>query len=487
MKIVKFFVSGLLRVFVGKSKRNIQRVYRQAKEYLPYIFVCALFFVMVSNELLTRGMFMDGLIYSSIAKNLSQGIGSFWHLTCTKTLSVDFYGHPPLMMFLLGLWFDVFGVSMLAAKGYALLIVGLNVVMIVAVWCKLGFKLDTGWLPLLLLLLIPLVSQSVFDNYLECTMSVFILIAVWCVLHEKGWLWPLLGGFCLVAAFMTKGFTGLFPLALPFIVWGLKIKEYHFLRMSMDTCVMLIGLVIPMVLIWLTILDAAAFLSKYLNIQVYDGIHSKVTPRSYILIKLLAGIAIPLVITTLVVVCQVVKKTTKWKITTHHWRVFGVMFALVLCGSLPIMISTKQRAFFLLTVFPYVAISFAALIEPLANIFIRSKNQRWFTIITGVLLVCAVVLNIIQVGKPGRDTNLINDMDVIAEVVSDGGTITIPSAIRQRWNLQGYWYFYHNVSLDNLNQHNYLLTTTDIGTQEWDGKYQPVELPTIEYKLYKTN
>lgn len=454
------------------------------RKIVPYIFVCALFFVMVSNELLTRGMFMDGLIYSSVAKNLSRGVGSFWHLTYTATHFVDFYEHPPLMMFLLGLWFRVFGTTMLAAKGYALLVAGLNAVMVVAVWCRLGFKRETGWLPLLLMLLIPMVPQSVCDNYLECTMSVFVLIAVWCLLHERGWWWPILGGISLVAAFLTKGFTGLFPLTLPFIVWIFKIREYKLLRMVLDTALMLLGLVVTMALIWFTMSDAAAFLTKYFYHQVVDGCQVNVTYRLYIVIKLLVSIIIPLVLTTLIVVFRVVKKTVRWTMTSHEWLVFGAMFALVLCGSLPMMVSTKQRPFYLLTVYPYAVIAFAALSEPFTNHFIKTLNRRWLIVVTGLLLAGAVALNVMQVGKPGRDANLITDMDVIADIVGDGETITIPSALRERWNLQGYWYFYHNVSLDNNIQHNMLLTTVDIGLSEWDGIYRSVELSTKEYKLY---
>ena len=454
------------------------------RKSIPYIFVCALFFVMVSNELLTRGMFMDGLIYSSVAKNLSQGVGSFWHLTYTATQSVDFNGHPPLMMFLLGLWFKIFGTSMLAAKGYALLIAGLNAVMVVAVWCRLGFKRETGWLPLLMLLLIPLVSQSVCDNYLECTMSVFVLAAVWCLLHERGWWLPLLGGVCLVAAFLTKGFTGLFPLMVPLIVRVSKIREYKFLRMVLDTGLMVLGFAVPMVLIWFTMPEAAAFLTEYLKSQVVEGSQAHVTSRSYIVTALVVRMAIPLILTTLIVVWNAIRKSEKWTITSKEWRVFGVMIVLVLCGSLPMMVSTKQRAFYLLTVFPYAAISFAALSEPFASHIVKAMSRRWLIVVTGLLLAGAVVLNIIQVGKPGRDANLITDMDVIADVVGDGQTITIPLALRERWNLQGYWYFYHSVSLDNGRQHKMLLTTADIGLSEWDGMYQSVELPTKEYKLY---
>ena len=49
------------------------------KKAVPYVFVAAVFLLLACNNVLTRGMFMDGLIYSSVADNMAHGIGDFWH------------------------------------------------------------------------------------------------------------------------------------------------------------------------------------------------------------------------------------------------------------------------------------------------------------------------------------------------------------------------------------------------------------------------
>ena len=40
------------------------------KNAVPYLFVIGLFGLFACNNLLTRGMFMDGLIYTSVASNI---------------------------------------------------------------------------------------------------------------------------------------------------------------------------------------------------------------------------------------------------------------------------------------------------------------------------------------------------------------------------------------------------------------------------------
>ena len=74
-----------------------------------YIIVVALFLALVSGSLTTTGMFMDGLIYSNVAANMADGIGSFWQPTYTATHHPEFDQHPPLMMGLLALFYKVLG------------------------------------------------------------------------------------------------------------------------------------------------------------------------------------------------------------------------------------------------------------------------------------------------------------------------------------------------------------------------------------------
>ena len=88
-------------------------------KYWPYLFVAGLFGLFACNNLLTRGMFMDGLIYTSVADNMANGIGSFWHPTYTATQFPDFYEHPTLMMWLLSLWFRLCGSSWVSRRASA--------------------------------------------------------------------------------------------------------------------------------------------------------------------------------------------------------------------------------------------------------------------------------------------------------------------------------------------------------------------------------
>jgi hypothetical protein len=46
-------------------------------------------------RLAQRGMFVDGVTYASIARNLSQGRGSFWSPFYTATIYPQFHEHPP--------------------------------------------------------------------------------------------------------------------------------------------------------------------------------------------------------------------------------------------------------------------------------------------------------------------------------------------------------------------------------------------------------
>ena len=63
---------------------------------LPFYLIILLIFMALSNELWSEGMFIDGLYYATIARNLSEGIGSLWFLHFTETSFNIFHEHPPL-------------------------------------------------------------------------------------------------------------------------------------------------------------------------------------------------------------------------------------------------------------------------------------------------------------------------------------------------------------------------------------------------------
>lgn len=449
-------------------------------KYWPYLFVVGLFGLFACNNLLTRGMFMDGLIYTSVAANMAEGVGSFWHPVYTATQFPQFYEHPPLMMWLLSLWFRLFGTSMMAAKAYSVAVVLLTAALTVGVWKQLGFKTSLGWLPLLALTLIPDVALAAHNNYLESTMTLFVLASVWLVLRGKGVGWHLLAGAMLAAAFLTKGPTGLFPLALPALLWLFGTRN-GFGQAAVGTLAMAAGLAAPLALLWFCVPDAQEFLRKYFDNQVIGGSQVLVTSRTYIVKTLFSHTAVVLVVALAVVLFGILKKSAPWRPTRDSWRRFGLVFALALCGTLPMMVSTKQRAFYLLTVFPFVALAVAALFEPLARHMEKQLQRPAMTVATVAVLIAAVITNALHYGKPGRDKAMLHDMDVMAAEVHDGELVALAPEQASNNSLHGYWYFYHHVTLDANAQHRHLIAADDVA----DTTYIEVPLPTEEYRLYR--
>ncbi len=442
-----------------------------------------LFLLIACNNLLTQGMFMDGLIYSSVADNLAHGQGSLWHLTYTASQHNDFIQHPPLMMWLLAVWFKVFGTSMIVAKAYALLMVALSALLMVAVWKRLGFDGRTGWLPLLMWFLIFDVALLSCNNFLESTMLVFVLASVWFML-KGGW-WNACGGLMLALAFLTKGPTGIFPLALPFLLWAFGLdKKQGFWRMAGETLLVAATAVLAMILLCVAVPDAADYLRKYYDVQIVHSLELEDKSRTYI-IGALFGRSVIVIGLAAVIVLLSRRKGCGWSIDERHWRLAAMHFALTLCGCLPMMVSSKQYPHYLLADFPFMALTAAVLIEPLAKHIQKQLEGTAALVISLVVLAAAVVLNGMHYGKPGRDKAMIEDMNVIMPMLEEGETVTIPDPLMFKYNLHGYYYFYRHVSLDPYNAHRYLLTDTDLGMREWDGQYREVALPTKEYKLYE--
>src|SRR5690606_19575093 len=98
-------------------KKNIPM---KSKSAAFYISVFAIFLGIISPALFSDGMFMDGLIYATIAKNLANGMGSFWYLKFSETFFSAFHEHPPLAMALQSIFFKIFGDSIYVERFYSM-------------------------------------------------------------------------------------------------------------------------------------------------------------------------------------------------------------------------------------------------------------------------------------------------------------------------------------------------------------------------------
>ncbi len=436
-----------------------------------YVAVAALFLAFVSGSLTTTGMFMDGLIYSNIAANMADGIGSFWHPTYTATHHPDFYQHPPLAMGMLALFYKVLGTHLWVTKLYMAITMLLCAWLTVRLWQSLGGKRENGWMPLLLWTLMPTVTHFANQCMLENTMVLFDLGAILLLLRpNRKSLNGLLAGLLLAAAFMTKGFTGLFPLVLPLLLW--IFKRLSASRFALSTSCMLAGLLLPLAAIAATVPEAREYFANYMQHQVLAGWSQDEVHRWQILVYLLRSTAIAIGVVLLV---AVVNKGVGQKPARLHWA----MWLLVACAVLPMMVSTRQREFYLLTAMPLVAVLLALLVEePVARWL---KPTKLWGYVALVLLAGAVLLNVLRFGTEGRDVQLQRDMKVIVSHLDEGETVTIPGPLYYDYKLQGYYYRARRITLDDQHRHRHLLTTAEYPA---DSGYTELLLYTKEYELY---
>lgn len=401
---------------------------------------------------------------------MAEGVGSFWHPVYTATHHPDFYQHPPLALGLLALFYKVLGTHIWVTKLYMVLTMLLCVWLIVKLWMRLGGKRENGWMPLLLWTLIPIVTHFAFQGMLENTMVLFDLGAILLLLRPDRKAWnALLAGLLLAAAFLTKGYTGLFPLVLPVLLWLFDRKK----GALMQTVCMLGGLLLPLAVIALAVPESRGYFENYMQLQVLAGWSQGEVHRWQIIVDFLRNTAIVIGLVLLVVI---VNKGVGQKPSREQWA----MWALVACAVLPMMVSTRQREFYLLTAMPMVAVLAGMLIEePVARWIKPSKVLQYITL---ALLLGAVALNVVRFGNEGRDAQLQRDMKVIAPQLGRGEMVTVPTPLYFDYKLQGYYYRECRVSLGDQHRCRHLLTTADYSA---DNAYREVPLPTEQYHLYE--
>ena len=189
-----------------------------------YFFVIGLFLIITSNHLLSKGMFMDGLFYATISRNISVGDGSLWHLKFTNTLLKNFHEHPPLAMWLQSFYFDCFGTNMIVDKLYSFSTYFFSAVVIHKSWKFLFPKSELSWIVLFFWLFTPVVSWSVSNNMLENTLTIFILLAFYYslkyILNDKLYYTFIAGFFC-VFRFSNKRFCCIISIIYFFYLFSL--------------------------------------------------------------------------------------------------------------------------------------------------------------------------------------------------------------------------------------------------------------------------
>lgn len=418
--------------------------------------------ILLSNSLLTEGMFLDGVLYACISRNMAVGMGSFWNPFYTQTIGPVFHSHPPLAFGLEALFFKLLGDHWWVEKAYSALTFLLTALLIALIWKRSTNNFRWAWLPLLFWLAIPIVSWSATNNLLENTMSVFVMLSVYLMIvsyQRNSKLWLFLAGIALFAAFLSKGFTGLFPLVFP-IIYCIFDDKRRWIQGPIDTLLLMVTLAVLSGVMFLFFPPSFAYLKDYINLQVIGGgLHeATVSTRFYIVFSLLLQLIAPLVIFSIILIMSKIINKDKHKVFEFapDKKHFFSFLILGLTGVLPIMLSVKQRDFYMLAALPFFALAFGHLSLSMVNMMlleIRPKTRNWMMIASSVVLLVGMVLNISHIGKYGRDEALIEEVKNRMAEADGENIIEITPEEYTQWAKHAYYMRYGKISLNPNEQH----------------------------------
>jgi 4-amino-4-deoxy-L-arabinose transferase-like glycosyltransferase len=463
------------------------RAYHAIAAKNPYFFVVGVFLIVISPYALSDGMFMDGLFYATIAKNLTEGLGSFWDLHFTATCSPHFRGHPPFAFGVQSIFYTLLGDSKYIDKIYSLFTYVVAGYLILKIWQHL--KLKSGWIALLLWLLTPVVFWASTNNMLENTLTIFVLLSALFILKYqdgKGLPFLILSGLMLSIGFLTKGFVAFFVWTFPFVLWLIK-REQPFRKMALATGVVVLvtlGLLFSLFLLP----EARENILTYLNGQVANSLKNvrTVDTRFFIVKRFFCELLVAICICLFVVFWAKMKKCSM-KLMRTNLQPFLIFFIVGLTGVVPVMVSAKQSGFYILATYPFFAIALGALLEPLIS-YLRAniKGSLMLNLAGYVVFFVGVCLCFYFSTTMGRDENKIKDTYQILKVVPKRSLISIPPTMYEDWGLHGYYARYGAVSLDSSGKRDYLLVKRNYPIEEsFLNGYLEVDVQTVEYKLYK--
>ena len=471
---------------------------------LPFIlFTLGVFILLTLPVLLQDGMFMDGVQYACVSKNMAAGQGSFWQpffsQTWWKSGSNVFLEHPPLGLWMQSLFFRVLGSSFYTERFYCFVMAVLNALMIVLIWRifnKNSAEIKRlSWMPVLFWITVPVCFWSFQNNMLENTMSLFTLAAVFfmlkaCFADSKKLPLLIISGVFVFFATLTKGLPGLFPLLVIPLYW-IFFRNTSFYKMALR---FIIVVTVPVAIYLLILLDndAAQSLRFYFFDRLLYRISDEPTAASRFEtpLRLLAELLPVMLLTFFTFLFLKIKKS---KIARDTRSVKSALFFICigLSASMPLMLTMVQKGFYFVPSLPFFAIGFALLLAvPISEIVFRiAQKKNAFKIIMVVsllFLVGTLFFSVIRIGGFSRDKDVLQDVYTLGKVIPENTVVNIDDEVYNEWSVHCYLLRYFNISIKPSDKYPtcYYIRKKERKIDSLSN-LQLVILPTKKYDLYR--
>lgn len=450
--------------------------------------------------LVMEGIFMDGLLYATVSKNLANGYGSMWMLKYSHygfAEHATFHEHPPLIFWMQSVYFKLFGNGMWVERFYSFSTAIAGAWLIVKNW-KLIFPQhfkSTGWLPVLLWIIIPVGFWSYQNNMHENTLAIFALASTYFMLkavhlEEQKWTNLLLAACMIFCAGFAKGIPGLFTIAALFFHWFIFRKQ-SFIQMVLNSFILVI---VPLLILFaiLQIPEAKESLSIYFYDRLLGRIDAAHTADShfFILIRLVQEILPSLVLVGITLLVLKWRKV-QLNIQSQHlkWALF--FFLIGLSGSIPLMLTLVQKTFYFVGSLPFFGLSFACLLAPSIQPLIEKINptklgHKLFRSISILGLIAVIIITVLNYGKVNRGGTVAADLKKMEAYLKPHTIISFHPKMSQDWNLRLSLMRYYEVSVESpfkIDQPYYIFDNSIQDTVP--SIYTKIPLETEQFELYQ--
>ncbi len=439
---------------------------------IAWTFTIGFILAMLLPRLAGEGLFGDGLIYASIARNMAIGNGSYWAPFFSSSYYIPynqgsiFYEQPPLMMGIESIFFRLFGDYYFTEKIYCFAVTFITVWLIHKIWILFFDSHDTvkpfGWVAVLLWYTMPTVIWGMANNMLDCTMAIFSLSSAYFFIkyqRSMHYKYIIFGAFILVLVFLSKGPVGLFPLTIPFLYALVFNKHKWWMGMTHSAAIVCLFFILFGLL--LLYVPARTFIFEYFNQQVVLAIQGGREDgglawhhRFDIVINLFSIQLLPPILLT-GSIYLIFRFAYKIEINESKYFAPALFFSLVgLSGSVPMCVSLKQSSFYLIPSTPFFAIAIAIFILPLVLKIneILSFSKQWkiilqyaFTIGIAIIFVYSFSLfNTIT-----RDQHIIVPLKSILTIVPKGQKLYTCEYAMNSFELHSYFQRYGRYEFTN--------------------------------------
>jgi hypothetical protein len=294
-------------------------------------------------------------------------------------------------------------------------------------------------------------------------------------------------GLFIVMAFLSKGFTGIFPLAVP-LLYMIVYKKYkqsivQFLVLCGTTalCIFFLYAAFPEFKI-----NILAYFDRQLLPALAIERDSVSRGRFRILKDLIFQLIIPIMVMAFFVVKEYISKN---KVRLLKNRKAFLMLLIGLSASVPLIVTYKQRMFYLTPSIPFFALAISLFLRYDIEAIITKISNKGMKLIRAFSLLAFMVIlayTALTFGTYARDREKLEDVHQLSSYLLKGTIIGSTKNLWTDYKFVAYMSRIGYLSLDFKEERDYYILSKDEDqSAEFYHLYKDTELELHNYTLFK--